>query len=357
MEIDTMRRFDWLVSGWISTILTISFFLMTESICFSTVCPVGGTGRGCQDKPLSNDVKISHRNSKILGRKIPPSIVGNKIQVNPTHRVTAPFAESETTYDFTNTLEGDWDVVIGYVAIKADGGDLEGDFYVCLVGLDTIPLGNNEYQSTGWDKKVLWMEIGNGVPQFIGGIHVPAYEDEGVIYDNVYYAPNIDYFESDADVLYNCDMWLYLDEWNEVAECWIIMYDENGELLDVKELEEGDYVTTYALAINMDEPDLYYAATIEEDFQVVMEPPSFFYAHMTPNVDFSNPLTLGKVDFDDCDLYYILEGQKDDENGVTTFVYSTPKKIGIKWGNQTSNVKNWLQHGISGIMNFFLPSK
>lgn len=353
--------------GFSATALALVFLFMSESVSYSFVCQVGDDGRGCCSTPQADvQVKtIGRENHSNNFRNIIPSIiresrlrnVGTRIPINAAPRVSKPLVQAEETYDFTNTLEGDWTNVVGYVCIKIEDATMEGDFYAALMGLKAIPLGNNEYQSTGWDKKVLWMEVGNDIPQFICGIYVPNYEEDGVVYDNVYYAPNVDYYDSEEDVVYNCDMWLYLDDQDEIEECWLLLLDEDGEAIDATQIEAGDYITTYTVALNMDEPEYFYAATIEEEFQLVQQDPTFFYAHMTPNVDFSNPATQGKIDFDDLELYYILEGSRENEDGSAEFVYSTPKKVGLKWGNKPAKAENWFQHEISGIMNFFMPAR
>jgi len=328
------------------TALAVLFLLSTPD-CYSAICSVGGDGGGCLRGGIP---KIARRGSH-------PQSAGKNIVNDRNYRVSKPFVQSEETFDFTNTLEGDWPDVVGYVCVKIKDEKSNEEYYVCIIGLETVSLGNNEYKSTGWDKKVFWMEVGNGVPLFVCGIYAPNYVEDGVAYDNVYWAPNVDYYDPEDGVIYNCDMWMYLDDEDEVEECWIVMYDEDGEEIDEKQLQAGDYITTYSPAIYLDEPESFYAATIEESFQLVKEDPLFFYAHMTPNVDFSNPLTQGKIDFDDLDLYYILEGSREKEDGSAEFVYSTPKKVGIKWGNKPANTENWMMHEVSSALKFFLPGK
>lgn len=334
------------------TALTAVFLFMPVSICYSIVQSCSGS-KGCNPTP-ETEIK-----AKTIGRVNRPHYAEKKTLIYTNHQVHQNFeslAQSEETYDFTNKLEGNWPDVVGYVCIKINDVTTEGDFYATLIGLKTVSLGNNEYQSTGWDKKVLWMDAGDGVPQFICGVYVPNYEEDGIVYNNVYYAPNVEYYDTATDTAYDCDMWLYLDDKDEVEDCWLLLLDENGEAIDAKQLEVGDFITSYSLAINMDEPEYFYSATIEDAFQLVQKDPTFFYAHMTPNVDFANPLTLGKINFDELDLYYILEGSRTNEDGTSEFVYSTPKKVNLKWGNaKPTKVENWWQHEMSSIMNFFLP--
>ena len=275
----------------------------------------------------------------------------------PRPPVNNPQVDADETFTFTHTLEGDWPDVVGYVCFLIKGQTAGTESYICLIGLATELLGNNEYQSEEWDKKIFWIDVGDGAPMHVCALYVPNYEEDGIAYDNVYWAPNFVYRAPGSDENRDCDMWMYLDEEDEVEEVWIDIYDEAGEeVTKTKELAIGDRLTSYAPAIYLDEPDVFGIATAEDRWQTVKAPPVFLYAHMTPNVDFEKTATKGVIDFNEVELYYILKGENEDEEGVVEHVFSTPKKLDMKWGNQPAKAENWFLHGISGILNFFLPS-
>lgn len=279
---------------------------------------------------------------KISGRSHKPSNApaSNRFVPAPANR---PRAATETTFTFTHTLEGDWPDVVGYICFAGKGSTPEEVSYICLIGLATESLGNNEYQSELWDKKIFWIDVGDSSPMHVCAIYAPDFEENGVAYDNVYWAPNFFYRAPGSDVSQDCDMWLYLNEDDEVEEIWIDIYDESGEqITKTKQLAIGDQLFSFTPALYLDEPGVFGIAAAEDRWQTVKAPPVFLYTHMTPNVDFAQSATLGVIDFTNVDLYYILRGEKENEEGVAECGFSTPKNLNLKWGDvQPSKTGNW----------------
>jgi len=321
------------------------------------IIPCGQKLEGCSCPPgysvmsYSTSHKIRHRKSSSRPLQAPAS--------GTTKHSLAPNAEAEPTYSFTHTLEGEWENVVGYVGFQYTDKNMQKDYIACLIGLYVEPIGNNEYQSEPWDKKIFWIDVGDGAPMHVCAVYAPNYEENGVEYDNVYWAPNFLYLppgETDTQKMRSCDIWMYLDEDDEVEEVWIDIYDENWEITETKELGIGDQIQAFTPLIDPSEPASFLGITMEDRFRTVKTPPVFLYEHMTPNVDFENEMSKG-FDFDDADLLYILYAENYNEEDVSQFIYSSPKNVGLKWGNKPSKVENWFQYGMSGILNFFMPAR
>lgn len=294
--------------------------------------------------------------NKRVHRNSPPSIgTLNKDAAKRVHSKAA----AEPTYDFTNTLKGEWDDVVGYVGFNFKNNNNNKEYIVCLIGLPVESLGNNEYQSTGWDKKIFWLDVGDGAPMHVCAIYAPNYVEDGVAYDNVYWAPNFMYLppgETDNKKMRNCDLWMFLNDDDVVEEVWLDLYDENWEITDTKQLKIGDQVQAFTPLIDMSEPGSFFAMSLEDRFQTVKNEPLFLYEHMTPNIDFPNEMSKG-FDFENVDLLYILYAENFKEDDVYQFSYSTPKVVNLKWGDKPSKVENWFQYGMSSVINFFLPTR
>lgn len=310
-------------------------------------CPPGWTPQSSRLLPGKIGRRASHTSSLHPSTK------------RDSRRQVSPNAEAEPTYDFTHTLKGEWEDVVGYIGFQYRDYSDNKDYIACLIGLPVESLGNDQYKSEGWDKKIFWLDAGDGAPMHVCAIYAPNYVEDGVEYDNVFWAPNFEYLApgvQDQSQARYCELWMYLDEEDEVEEVWVDVYDANYELLDSKELGIGDQLKAFTPIIDPSEPGAFYSISPDNRFQTIKKEPLFLYEHMTPNVDFVFETYKG-FDFDNIDLLYILYAENWDEEDVCEFTYSTPKDVGLKWGNKPAKVENWFLLGVSGIMNFFTPSK
>lgn len=312
----------------------------------------GETPKNCNPNP-TDPIPIFKTVRPIRNQTIPT--------IQPTR--VAPLAGTEATYDFTGTLEGSWDHVVGYICFPFQDKINHEDFYACIIGLRTESMGNNQYRSVGWDKKVFWLDVGDRAPMHVFAIGYPYCVVDGVRYDNVYYAPNFVYLppdgNPDTDTPLDIDLWLSVNQEKKVEKTWINLYDEEGETVSRKELEIGDQLYCFVPAIKLDEPETFYGYTIEDRFQTVKKEPVFFYDHLTPNVDFVNEMTKDYIDFKKVRLYYVLYGQGFTIDGTADYEYSSPLASptsgNLQWGDSTTATENWLIHEMSSAMKFFLP--
>jgi len=274
-------------------------------------------------------------------------------------RKSSPNATEEKTYEFTQSLPGEWEDVVGYVGFQYTDPSTKKDYIACLIGLYVEPIGNDAYKSEPWDKKIFWLDAGDGAPMHVCAIYAPNYVEDGVEYDNVYWSPNFLYLPpgvTDESQARFSELWMYLDEDDEVDEVWVDVYDENYELVESKKLGIGDQLKAFTPVIDTSEPESFLAITLEDRFQTVKKEPLFLYEHMTPNVDFVNEMSKG-FDFDNADLLFILHATNYNEEEVCGFTYTKPKNVGIKWGDQPAKAENWFVHEVSSVINFFIPSR
>lgn len=347
-------------AGWVSVFLGLVIGLYCET-AFSGAPANSGSIRQCLNMQTRHIMTIPGSSS------CPPGYIGKKRFRNTVtglpHKEAAkkvsPAVEGESVYRFTHTLEGDWDDVVGYVGFQFNFLNDTKKYIACLIGLPVESIGDNEYQSEAWDKKLFWLDVGDGSIMPVCAIYAPNYEEDGEVYDNVYWAPNFQYLPpgvQDKSLERPCELWMYLDEEDEIDEVWVDIYDENWEYTRSKELSVGDQLRAYTPILDPSEPDSFYVVWLEDGFKTVTAEPIFLYEHLTPNVDFVNERT-SYIDYDNVDLLFILYGSSWDEENVYDFAYSTPKDIGLKWSNKITKIENWFLHEISGILNFFAPSK
>lgn len=149
---------------------------------------------------------------------------------------------------------------------------------------------------------------------------------------------------------------MYLDEDDEVEEVWVDVYDENWELVKSKEFGIGDQLKSFTPIIDPSEPGSFLAISVDDRFQTIKKEPLFLYEHMTPNVDFTQE-SVKDINLEDADLLFVLYGENYDEKEVIQFTYSTPKDVGLKWGNKPAKAENWFIQGASSLLRFFMPNR
>lgn len=251
-----------------------------------------------------------------------------------------------------------WEEITGFICFPFQDQETKEELYAFLIGLRAESMGNNQYKST-WDKKVLWIDVGDRTPMHVCGIYTYTYEKEGIVYGTLYWSPNFMYLPPDADpetaVPMDASIWVILTPQNEVDQIGIEIYDEEGNPISTKELAIGDRLMSYVPAVKVDEPDYFYGYTMENDYQTVKKAPVYFYSHLTPNVDFENEMTQDLIDFNTVDLYYILCGISYNTEGVYEVEYTPPVLSTVKWGDSMTKTENWLIHETQSILRFFFP--
>lgn len=299
---------------------------------------------------LPKDLTPKPYNSNLVFKTIHP--VRNLVESPIASGEIETKTDTEPSYSFSGTLEGSWNHVVGLLCFPfRDKVDRE-EYYACIIGLRAEPLGNNQYQSTGWDKKVFWIDVGDRAPMHVFAIYYPYCVVDGVRYDHVYYAPNFLYLPPDGnpetDTPRDMEIWITVNQNKEVEKTWIKVYDETGDTSVRKELENGDQLLSFVSAIKPGEPEYFYGYTIEDRYQIVKKKPVFSYAHLTPNVDFVNEMTKDYIDFEKVSLFYVLFGQGYTIDGMADYEYSPsltqPLGQGLQWGDSTAKTGNWLIH-------------
>ena len=205
------------------------------------------------------------------------------VESGKVKRSLIPKAEGEESYDFTHTLKGTWEDVVGYIGFQYHNEIDNKDYIACLIGLPVESAGNNEYKSEGWDKKVFWIDVGDGAPMHVCAIYAPNYEEDGETYDNVYWASNFRYLppgSQDLSQARPCDMWMYLDDNDKVEEVWLDIYDENWEITKTKELGIGDQLQGFTPLIDPSEPASFQGVSLENRFQTVKRSPLFVFTNI-----------------------------------------------------------------------------
>ncbi|MBI1387157.1 MAG: hypothetical protein GC154_01750 [bacterium] len=252
--------------------------------------------------------------------------------------------------NYEHTLDGVWDDVIAHIGFtfKADDGI---DYFVSVIGLGTYPEGNGVYSTDEWDKKVFWIDVGDNVPmhlaaEFVGEFYTDDTETDTIfVYQNLnvlYRQKGKDYSGSELN-----GEWIYMeivtDPDNNYLDHEIVFFDENDEEIGTTKLQVGDQIQTWTASFDFNTPDIIWLQTMEEQFRTVTKEPSIYYSHLTPNIDFPNGYTDGKIDFSNVDLEISLLGIKDDaKTGETEYFFSAKKELGFKWNNEVSSgVPDW----------------
>lgn len=254
-----------------------------------------------------------------------------------------PQAENRNTVslDFSGTLAGNWQEIIGNVCFWHTYPGSQETQLILIIGLPAVPTGNGNYKTTGWDKKVFWIDVGDGVPmhlpmQFTTSLDEngnPVTDSKSYTANNLFYRlPGKDYskFEFGGQM---ANMWISTDLDNTPLYCSIDLYDENGEYTETVEPKAGDQIQSWTSSIAVDEPGAFYMTTMEDTYRTITRSMRIFYDHLTPNVDFDNAKTKDLIDFSEVELIYILSAMNVDDMGIPTYGLSTPVNSNTKWKN------------------------
>ncbi|MBZ0256625.1 hypothetical protein K8I31_11215 [bacterium] len=262
-------------------------------------------------------------------------------------RVHLKQANAGQTYE--HSIDGAWDYAVGEVGFFYNFPKT-GKAFISIIGLKTEPNGDGVYATEPWDRKAFFFDVGDGVPMHLSAEYYDEYvdEDDPNLTVKVFYCSNLlyrqkgkDYSDSEYDGEW-IDFELLTDSDNNVLDYNILTLDANDETGEVRKFEIGDEVESWTSVFMLDDPDTIWLTSMEEDFRIIQSAPEFMYTHLTPNVDFPNAVTEGKINFPSIDLNLILLGVNEAENAETPFQFSAPKRMKLQWdGTVSSGVLDW----------------
>ena len=295
---------------------------------------------------MYNVIKVAQ--PKFPLRPFDPSMSAKKLFSKQVHENAQN--QNAEKLDFSATLAGTWKEVIGNVCFWHTYPGTDTTQLILMIGLPVSSTGNGGYQSTGWDKKVFWLDAGDGVPMHLPMQYYANPDEKGnpatdcinyLGYNIFYRQQGKDYTKYENGGQYAA-IWVTTDFDNTPLTCSIYLFDENNEVTDNVAPETGDQIQAWTYSIAPDEPDVFYVTTMEDSYRTITDDFTIFYDHLTPNVDFPNAITKNLVDFSEKELIYILEANKEDEKGVSTYAYSKPVGSNTKWKNAVDSlIRSW----------------
>ncbi|RJP22074.1 MAG: hypothetical protein C4527_22355 [Candidatus Omnitrophota bacterium] len=251
---------------------------------------------------------------------------------------------------FTQSMSGSWEKLEGYVGFWMDDPEF-GMLYQTIIGFTAIPCGNSQYCAPDWDKKVFWIDIGDGTPSPLTATRIgdftPGEDEEVLTKSGTYWSGDYillieagkDYSDYD-DQAALCAIAFITNDDNQIIDYCIDVYDNDDEFQYSKQLEIGDQFITLSVAFKMDEPDEVYFGILDRSERVgqqvkgdyayglVRQEPVFTYQHLTPGKDFPNYFD---IDFSNVELQFVLLGERETSKGESEWGYSEVKDLGVKW--------------------------
>ncbi|MBZ0256349.1 hypothetical protein K8I31_09815 [bacterium] len=178
-------------------------------------------------------------------------------------------------------MPGNWDFVTGYFGFWhtfEEGQKL----FVVMIGTQTNYSAPNNYESA-WDKKVFWLDIGSGQPMHVSAEYwTDQTDEESGELQLIYYCPSftlrepgVEYNNSDFGAQ-AIDLWLFVDpETYEVENYEIDLLNDDGEVVETRQLQSGDEILSWTQCYDVDDPEIIYLATMEEDHHPIASDAQF----------------------------------------------------------------------------------
>ena len=322
----------------------IWYYLPILSFIFVTIMPCDLYSA----PPVKTAIVNGSIDAKVAQPKFPlhpvaPGMATKKLSSKPVHENAQNL--NAIKLDFSATLAGTWQEVIGNVCFWHTYPGTDTTQLILMIGLPVSSTGNGGYQSTGWDKKVFWLDAGDGVP-----MHLPMqyYADPDDIDVKTYLAYNLYYRQKGKDYSkyknggQYAAMGMTTDLDNNPQSCVMFLFDENGQLSETMEPKTGDQIQSWTYSMDPEEPDIFYVTTMEDSYRTITDSMNIFYDHLTPNVDFPNAMTQNLINFSEVELIYMLEANKADDQGKSTYAYSKPVGSNTKWKNVVDSlIRSW----------------
>ncbi|MFO7552859.1 MAG: hypothetical protein R6W80_15740 [Haliea sp.] len=267
-------------------------------------------------------------------------------------RAASSFPSARVTGVYTGTLplqgsiDGNWDSVTGWITFPTYS-DTEHLLYVLLRGFDgTLQSGSN-YSFGGWNGKLFWIDLGDGVPRLLPAAlwndqYVPGTGELPAQSGRLYLSSNVLYRQAGADYPVTqwadeaawADLWFVTDENNQLKEISVDLYDDNANYLESRSLAPGDQLQILSQAYDLTDPTIVWMV-FYMDFKTLNGQPTISEQHLEPNIDFTDTdlLKYAGSQFDSraLNLDLLLEGTGTDSNDNTVYGYNTPTSLGYTW--------------------------
>lgn len=255
---------------------------------------------------------------------------------------------SKNSNTITGSIAGDWEFVTGWVGFPYTYNNQ--DFFALVRGFDGTKQAGDEYSFSGWDGKVFWIDMGDGIPhlvpsQLLTDDFEPFADDiftqSGKLYDAGFVL-----FRAEGET-YPANEWeeqaawshlLYVTDANDqVLEVIVDVYNDNDEYLGSTYPRAGDQLQLRTHAYDLNDPQSVWMLEYM-DFKTLTAQASIEKAHYLPQVDYKDPslATRAGAQFDTSSLNLKLlldAGRPDRLNSFNyQFAFNTPEPLGYTWG-------------------------
>jgi hypothetical protein len=281
-------------------------------------------------------------------------------------RHPAPAPESALaggTLTLRGEIDGDWEYVEGHVVFTYDVSALAPGFgnlqMVARSYLATRVAGTNGYTVT-WDRAAYWLDFdgdGPDVPRLLPAFELessyvpeavddpyPEFADNPVVTQSctsnqpctiqlsqsvLLREPDVDYSEY-PDEAATADLLFVANHLGQAIAAVLDVFDENEELVETKDLVEGDELQLSMIGYRISEPAFFYTVVVGE-FAVLEEGLRIELENYIPGVDFQDPDLPADLNAGQRQMRLLIDAYRAEGGG--TFAYGGPFNLGFNWAN------------------------
>lgn len=247
-------------------------------------------------------------------------------------------------------LAGQWDDVNAVVTFPWTD-DTGLDLQVVALSLPAASVSGDQYQATGWNRELFFLDIGDSVPRLLSAYLIepefaPGPNDLQAESGQLWFVPYVlyqeaeelagdpDYYAGYPDGASYADLFFVTDEQGHVLETSVDIFDSVGEYQYSVRPQLGDRYNPGFIAYDLADPDILYVLTYFDEPLEFTDELSIERRYFVPNAADDAQLPAG-FDSGVLDMSFLLEGLKV-ENDEGVFGYSALQSLGYTWGEAKS---------------------
>jgi len=262
--------------------------------------------------------------------------------------------------DLLGEVEGEWDLVDGYVVFTYDFTPLSpafGQLQVLVRGFQTVREGmTSRYRVDGWDRTAYWIDFdgaGPAIPHLLPALTVlsdyqandpdfPEFNASTAVQTactaitpcTVNWSPyllhkeqGVDYSGWPAEAA-EADLLFVADSDGNAVQSLLDVYDINGDY-EYSDISYAGYclqITT--MGYKLSEPGYIYLIGYM-DFETITQSLLIQPENYVPGVDFNDPRLNADLDAGNRRIKFLLDAQRDGGSGVMQYAYGGPFEQGF----------------------------
>ena len=265
--------------------------------------------------------------------------------------------------DLLGEVDGEWDVVDGYIVFTYDFTPLSaafGQLQVLVRGFETVREGmTNRYRVDGWDRTAYWIDfdgVGPSIPHLLPALTVlsgyqasdpdfPEFNASLAVQAactaispcTINWSPYLLYKDQNVD--YNgwpdqaaeADLLFVADSNGNAVDSLLDVYDIDGNYDYSDVLYDGDELLLSTMGYKLSEPGYIYLIGYM-DFETITSNLLIQPHNYVPGVDFNDPNLNADLDAGNRSIKFLLDAQAG-TGGTAQYAYGGPFDQGFVWAN------------------------